>query len=413
MLHTLMRRLEIIRAAISLADEALLAQQLPALHAAQAQLPATAAAALAGIIDALHGGHYPQAVRLINRFLQGQSALVAGDEQLAALRLELAALERQVAAQTLERDEILAWLERFNRDILLFCGPVLAEILLAKEQLAKLQLEHARHQRQAARHATRREEQAAGYQAQAQEEYLQETAADTQTCAQAQEKQDTEDEAHAATLADYAAYCDWLDEREDADSPSVDTPEDEAEQAAQQSYEEAQRQREDFGNEQAQAQAAEQDIATLGAEDEARLKAAYRRACQLCHPDRVSTALKTQAEAMFKALGEAYKKKNLAEVERILAQAQRGIFTAASDTLSDRDSLQQRIAELRARIAELQAEIAALHEDESYRQLQAFFDDEAAYQAYLDEQRNALESELARLYAELQAAGENEDSFFF
>ena len=116
---------------------------------------------------------------------------------------------------------------------------------------------------------------------------------------------------------------------------------------------------------------------------------------------------------MFKALGEAYKKKNLAEVERILAQAQRGIFTAASDTLSDRDSLQQRIAELRARIAELQAEIAALHEDESYRQLQAFFDDEAAYQAYLDEQRSALESELARLYAELQAAGENEDSFFF
>ena len=35
MLHTLMRRLEIIRAAISLADEALLAQQLPALQAAQ------------------------------------------------------------------------------------------------------------------------------------------------------------------------------------------------------------------------------------------------------------------------------------------------------------------------------------------------------------------------------------------
>ena len=146
MLQTLIKRLEIIRAAMSLADEDLIAQQLPALRAVLPQLDGAAGETLAAIIAALAGGHYPQAMRLINRFLTAQAALVVSeDAELVALRLELAALERQITAETLERDEIQALLERFNRDFLLHCGPTLTEILTAQEQIARLQLEKALH----------------------------------------------------------------------------------------------------------------------------------------------------------------------------------------------------------------------------------------------------------------------------
>ena len=69
MLQTLIKRLEIIRAAMSLADEDLIAQQLPALRAVLPQLDGAAGETLTAIIAALAGGHYPQAMRLINRFL--------------------------------------------------------------------------------------------------------------------------------------------------------------------------------------------------------------------------------------------------------------------------------------------------------------------------------------------------------
>ena len=58
-MQILLKRLEIVRAAMSLADETLIAQQLPALRAALADLPAnsTPQAVLALIIEALESGH--------------------------------------------------------------------------------------------------------------------------------------------------------------------------------------------------------------------------------------------------------------------------------------------------------------------------------------------------------------------
>lgn len=357
MLQTLIKRLEIIRAAMSLADEELIAQQLPALRAVLPQLDGAAGETLAAIIAALADGHYPQAMRLINRFLTAQAALVVSeDAELVALRLELAALERQITAETLERDEIQALLERFNRDFLLHCGPTLAEILTAQEQIARLQLEKALH----AQRRQRQEKRDAGYQEEAETDYRAEM---------------------------------------DEEDPDLEN--------ARRTYEETKQQREAFSNEQTQAEIEQQDIAALDADAETRLKAAYRRASQLCHPDRVSVEHKAQAEQLFKELGQAYKKKDLPTVERILAQLQRGIFTAASDTLSDTAALHARIAELRGNLAALRAEIATLQDDDTYTLLRGFAD-EAAYQAYLAEQCAILAGELEQLYTLLRTLTEEE-----
>ena len=164
-------------------------------------------------------------MRLINRFLTAQAALVVSeDAELVALRLELAALERQITAETLERDEIQALLERFNRDFLLHCGPTLAEILTAQEQIARLQLEKALH----AQRRQRQEKRDAGYQEEAETDYRAEM---------------------------------------DEEDPDLEN--------ARRTYEETKQQREAFSNEQTQAEIEQQDIAALDADAETRLKAAY------------------------------------------------------------------------------------------------------------------------------------------
>ena len=395
-MQMLIKRLEIVRAAMSLADEALIAQQLPALRAALADLPAnsTPQAALVLIVEALEAGHYPRAMQRINAFLAAQSALVVHlDEELAALRLELAGLERLVSAQTLARDEMQERLERFSRDFLACCGAPLQEIFALREAIARLEWQQLRRAR---RHAEERE----GYQREADADYLDATAEDEESAAQVEDWEDAADE-RAELLDLYDQYCDWLDALEAAPADEVD----DEEAAAYEEFAEAQRQREDFERDKAQseeAQAAEPPVAELDADEEDRLKKAYRRACHLCHPDRVAAEFKAQAEALFKELGAAYKRKDVAAVERFLAQLQRGVFTAASEALTDREALQARIRELRASIDALNAEIAAIAADETWALLQGFAD-EAALQDYLEEQRALLLAELEVLQERWQA----------
>ena len=395
-MQILIKRLEIIRAAMSLADEALIAQQLPALRAALAELPAntTPQAALTLIIEALEAGHYPRAMQRINAFLAAQAALVVHvDEELAALRLELAGLERLVGVQTLARDEMQEQLERFSRNFLVCCGAPLQEIFALREAIARLEWQQLRRAR---RHAEEKE----GYQREADEDYLDATAEDGDSAAQVADGEDAADE-RAALLDLYDQYCDWLD---GLNAAPVDGADDE-EAAAYEDFVEAQRQREEFARDKAQseeAQAAEPPAAEISADEEARLKKAYRRASQLCHPDRVAAEFQAQAEALFKTLGQAYKRRDVAEVERILAQLQRGVFTAASEALTDRDALQARIHELRASINALNAEIAAIAANDTWALLQGFAD-EAALQEYLDEQRELLLAELAVLQERWEA----------
>jgi len=146
-MQLLLKRLEIVRAAMALEDESLLALQLPALQAALTQMDAatSAHAALAEIIRLLQGRHYPEAVARIGAFLTAQTALVGYlDEQQTALRFELAGLEREITTQTLERDEMLEKMERFNRAFLAQCGAPLQEIFRLREAIARLELEKLR-----------------------------------------------------------------------------------------------------------------------------------------------------------------------------------------------------------------------------------------------------------------------------
>lgn len=132
----------------------------------------------------------------------------------------------------------------------------------------------------------------------------------------------------------------------------------------------------------------------LSEDDQKALKAAYRRASRLCHPDKVSDEFKEQAAEVFKQLSEAYKSKDLQAIKNILEslENQKG-FSIFSDTVSNAERLRQRISTIKRKIAEIKISIANIKADETYQLIESISD----WGDYFDEMEESLREELNNL----------------
>jgi len=109
----------------------------------------------------------------------------------------------------------------------------------------------------------------------------------------------------------------------------------------------------------------------LSEEDMAALKKAYREASRLCHPDLVPDEIKEQAHEMMQRLNDAYKKRDLAQVKKLLAALKSGNgFELASDTITDKAMLKSRIAAMRNKVESLKHEVDGLQADETFELIQ-------------------------------------------
>lgn len=372
-MQALIKRLQIIQAAIALGDEALLAAQIQTWQAAWADSPINRGHAeptpdagdesgnsvnngnnvniaangsddhsresLAAIDAAFTALDYALADSLISQLIAQRSALaVYQDSEVAALKLELSALERQFAERSHQHAETVHRIEGFNRDYTIRLGATLAEIL-------KLQMMVAHH------HA---------------EQYRQ------------QQGEDHDDNDHN-DLDDDAQY-----------------------RAYRQAYEQAQQAYQQFHGDYEQ-QLSEPARQTLSEEEQQRLKTAYRRASRLCHPDMVAEEFAEQATRQFQALNDAYKQNDLATVEKILHSLQSGGgFVAASEQVDDQDRLRALVRDLRDQIAALEVDTQRLQSDQVY-QLICSLEGEVEYQAYFDDLQAQLQAERDQLRSTLQA----------
>jgi len=133
---------------------------------------------------------------------------------------------------------------------------------------------------------------------------------------------------------------------------------------------------------------------TLSSEQQQQLKAAYRKASRLCHPDKLTDEFKEQGAEIFKALNEAYRNQALQRVLEILQHLETGKpLSSTSDSINDKEVLKAKIAMLRLRIAELEAETKALQESEVYQRIQQIKDRES----YFAELEQELQLELNAL----------------
>lgn len=137
----------------------------------------------------------------------------------------------------------------------------------------------------------------------------------------------------------------------------------------------------------------EKQIIQLSNEEKRALKQAYRKASQICHPDRVSDEIKNQAQEIFVELNYAYEKNDLQAVQNILKQLQNGVFKAKSDTVNQKDELHAEIATLKAKIAKLEQQICTIKDSESYQEIMQIDD----WQQYFADIKVQLQDEIVRL----------------
>jgi hypothetical protein len=150
----------------------------------------------------------------------------------------------------------------------------------------------------------------------------------------------------------------------------------------------------------------------LDDEEERELKAHYRKACSLCHPDKVPKEKKEAAHRVFVELQDAYKGNDLdrvREIHEVLIAG--GIPGTRSNTLSEAEALKAAVAEMEYAIAKQVAELIALQNSDGVKLLEAAGSTETEWQSYFEQQEEALEKELARIVANIVAEQTDEIGF--
>jgi hypothetical protein len=147
----------------------------------------------------------------------------------------------------------------------------------------------------------------------------------------------------------------------------------------------------------------EPDIPELDATQAAEIKRLFRRASQLCHPDKVAEADKADAHIQFVALQHAYRNNDISTVQRILDPLRSGrMYTDLTETLTDTERLRRQIVAMRIKIENLLVQIDQLVACDAYSVLKKEVTD---WTAYFEEEREKLRTAIAAIRDEL---GENQ-----
>lgn len=142
----------------------------------------------------------------------------------------------------------------------------------------------------------------------------------------------------------------------------------------------------------------------LDDEAERELKFLYRKACSLCHPDKVSEDSKEAAHRVFVELQDAYKGNDLSRVREIHEALELdGLPATRSTTLSESEALRAAIAELEYAITRLIVELKALQESDSFKLVDAAGASEADWHRFLEQQQQTLERELVKIVSDILA----------
>lgn len=139
----------------------------------------------------------------------------------------------------------------------------------------------------------------------------------------------------------------------------------------------------------------------LNKDEQQELKEKYRKAVQLCHPDKFPGDPEKQkiAEKIFKELSEAYSKNDLKRVSEILNNLENGIYEFDEiKEISSRIKLEERIKYLRKKLADLNHLLSKTRNDKDYIRIISINN----MDAFFKEEKERLENELKILENEQQ-----------
>ncbi len=379
-MQKILKRLELIKTAITIEDEEIIELQVIKLNSMEYD------AEIESILNRIEDKDYGNVVLEIESYLKKYSGMVIyEDKELQGLRLELKALERKLQALSSIKNEYLNDINEFNVQYHLRLGDVIQKILNLKEELL---------------HEAVQEKKDTFEELKDEYETLKEEYKDIKSQKDAKEQElkemDEFDDGYDELYEELQELKDELNKKE----KEVNEKRKETKQAKKeyeedevtQEYEEVKQDSEEFSKEYEEVK--QEERFELNDDEKQELKKLFRQASRLCHPDLVTDELKEQAHNIMQQLNEAYGKHDIQAVKEILMSLESGKgFDIASDTLTDKDLLRSKIVDVRDMIDQNEVEIETIKEDEIVQILDEY-DDVEDYFSILEEE---LESEYNRL----------------
>ncbi len=379
-MQKILKRLELIKTAITLEDEEIIELQVMKLNSMEYDV------GIKSILNKIEDKDYGNVVLEIESYLQKYSGMVVHeDKELQGLRLELKALEKKLQELSSIKNEYLNDINDFHVQYKLRLGDVIQKILNIKEELLQ---EIVQEKKDAF------EELKDEYKTLKEEYKEQKSQKDTKE--QELEEMDEFDDGYDELYEELQELKDELNEKEQElnkkRKETKQAKEEYEEDEVTQEYEEVKQDSEEFSREYEEVK--QEERFELNDDEKQELKKLFRKASRICHPDIVSDELKEQAHGIMQQLNEAYKKRDLKAVKEMLISLESGkSFDVASDTIDDKDLLRSKIVEIREMIYQIKTEIETIEEDEAVQILNEY-DDIKEYLSALEEE---LESEYERL----------------
>ncbi|MCD6433886.1 MAG: hypothetical protein J7L21_07575 [Sulfurimonas sp.] len=369
MMIKILKRLELIKIAISIEDEEIIELQIVKLETLDVDED------IVEILQLLKGSDYVTGLSKIESYVQRHIGIVVyEDKEISALKLELKALESKLQTISEEKIEYLNDINEFNVQYNLHLGGLIQKVLKLKEEIFqnRIKIKQEAFENLKSEYSDRKEEVDA----------LEEELAGI----------DAFDDEYDELYEKLQNLKEQLNEkRKETKQAKEELEEDEVFQK----YEEVREDYEEFSKE--YEETISQVKFKLNDEEQKELKKLFRKASRLCHPDIVADELKQQAHEVMAELNQAYREKNLERVKKILASLESGmVFEVASDKINDKELLRVKITDMRDKIEDINAEIDSIKEDETYETLTEIDDLEDYFRAIKD----SLQTQLNNLQEE-------------
>jgi predicted lipid-binding transport protein (Tim44 family) len=139
-------------------------------------------------------------------------------------------------------------------------------------------------------------------------------------------------------------------------------------------------------------------LAELSDAEKKELKTNFRKAAMLCHPDKVHESMEAQAKAIYQDLQTAYERNDVAQVNEILKNLEKGNFATRSEEVQEVQLLEYEVIRLRKRKVEIIESMNATKATDTWQTLSEYDD----WEVYFAGVKTILEQELQQLSNALQ-----------
>ena len=380
-MREIVKRLELIKTAISIEDEEIIDLQIMKLKNIDCDEN------VKSILIQLKNKNYGLVAIDIDNYLNQQGSItIYEDKELQGLRLELKSLEQSLQHLTAQRDEYLNDINEFNIQYHTLLGAIIQKILNLKKELLEMALK-------VKKDILERLNEEYQY---IKKEY-QKLKSIIEIKEQELESLDEFDDTYDVLYEELQELRQLFSKKEQ----EVNEKRKEAKQAKKEysedelskEYEDIKKDSEDFSTEYEQVRSEKR--VELNDDEKQELKKLFRKASKLCHPDIVSDELKEQAHEIMQSLNEAYSQHDLLKIKEILFSLENGRgFDVASDVIEDKELLREKIKEIREMLANCNIEVNDIKNNEVIQILEDYKD--------LDEYFSRLKKELDKEYERLK-----------